>query len=87
MVTDNFTGIAKFVAKLAYIYVVCNTYIPRVYIRMPFADSTVLIRLPFLSSTVQLDLTLAPARGRQKHELKFMKYNSVIRNHESEFSN
>ena len=33
MVTDNFTSIAKFVAKLAYIHVVCNTYIPRVYIK------------------------------------------------------
>ena len=44
MVTDNFTGIAKFVAKLAYIYVVCNTYIPRVYIRMLVASCIAIAR-------------------------------------------
>ena len=32
MGTNNFTYIANFVAKSAYKYVVCNTYIPRVYI-------------------------------------------------------
>ena len=32
MGTNNFTDTAKFVAKSAYMYVVCNTYIHRVYI-------------------------------------------------------
>ena len=32
MGTNNFTYIANFVAKSAYKYVICNTYIPRVYI-------------------------------------------------------
>ena len=34
MGTNNFTDIAKFVAKSAYTYVVCNTYIHRVYISL-----------------------------------------------------
>ena len=34
MGTNNFTYIANFVAKSAYKYVVCNTYIPRVYISL-----------------------------------------------------
>ena len=33
MGTNNFADIAKFVAKSAYTYVVCNTYIHRVYIK------------------------------------------------------
>ena len=32
MGTNNFTCTAKFVAKSAYTYVACNTYIQRVYI-------------------------------------------------------
>jgi hypothetical protein len=35
MLTNKFTHIAEFVTKVAYIYVVCNTYIPKVYIKMP----------------------------------------------------
>ena len=34
MLTNKFTSIANFVAKLAYKHVMCNTYIPRVYIKM-----------------------------------------------------
>ena len=34
MGTNNFTDITKFVAKSAYTYVVCNTYIHRVYIKV-----------------------------------------------------
>ena len=33
MGTNNFTYIANFVAKSTYMYVICNTYIPRVYIK------------------------------------------------------
>ena len=40
MGTHNFTDIAKFVAKSAYTYVVCNTYIHRVYIKMPACSCT-----------------------------------------------
>ena len=34
MGTNNFTYIANFVAKSAYKYVICNTYIPKVCIKM-----------------------------------------------------
>ena len=40
MLTNKFTSIASFVAKLAYKHVICNTYIPRVYIKMPAIDFT-----------------------------------------------
>ena len=38
MCTYKSTYIASFVAKLAYIHVACNTYIPKVYIRLPAVD-------------------------------------------------
>ena len=67
MGTHNFTDIAKSVAKSAYTYVVCNTYIHRVYIKMLGASSTV------LPTTIR-----APAEaGIRKHESNFSESKSM----------
>ena len=81
MGTHNFTDIAKSVAKSAYTYVVCNTYIHRVYIKMLVASSTVLT-CPSLTALSYLPLSA----HLRKQEAGFMKCNSGIRKHESNFS-
>lgn len=83
MGTYNFTCIAKFVAKLTYMYVLCNTYIPRVYIKKYLYQFHRHNKIPSSISQAQP----SPPKIWRIHESKFTKCNSGIVNHESEFSN
>ena len=59
MGTNNFTDIAKFVAKSAYTYVICNTYIHRVYISL----SVVALSMCFIGMKKNLE---GAARSRSQ---------------------
>ena len=59
MGTHNFTDIAKFVAKSAYTYVICNTYIHRVYISL----SVVALSMGFIGMKKNLE---GAARSRSQ---------------------
>ena len=69
MGTNNFTYIANFIAKLAYIYVICNTYIPRVYISFHVvALSTNATLWKKLNLAKQERKFMNPKSGKIKHE-------------------
>ena len=78
MGTYNFTCIAKFVAKLTYMYVLCNTYIPRVYI-LVYVNSTALIKI--WSTSISQPCAPADKIGG------FMNQKSGIGKHDSNFMN
>ena len=69
MGTNNFADIAKFVAKSAYIYVVCNTYIQRVYIKMLAIPARANIAVVSISPRLRMRCN----SGIGKHESNFMK--------------
>jgi len=60
MLTNKFTSIANFVAKLAYKHVMCNTYIPRVYIQLLSKGITAVKKCPLMESL----LSPPPPRAR-----------------------
>ena len=73
MCTYKSTCIASFVAKLAYIHVACNTYIPKVYINV-------------LAHMHRLEPKFLRFEIRESEFMNFpslVKFNSVIRSHES----
>ena len=73
MGTNNFTCTAKFVAKSAYTYVACNTYIQRVYIDVSFFHR-------HFKDVSDSHRHLPPLWGEIPETRKFLKYNSGIRN-------
>ena len=93
MCTYKSTCIANFVAKLAYIHVACNTYIPKVYIRLLSYGITAVKKNACSGNHCCYPIPTARANSGIKiqeigfSEMQFMKYNSVILNHESKFSN
>ena len=78
MGTYNFTCIAKFVAKLTYMYVLCNTYIPRVYIKKYLYQFHRHNKIPSSISQAQP----SPPKIWRIHESKVRNYKSGIRSHE-----
>ena len=86
MGTNNFTCTAKFVAKSAYTYVACNTYIQRVYIYLH-----VFIQHRH-SCMYSLNIgTYPPLGGNPRnskiHEMQFRNQKSGIGKHDSNFMN
>ena len=75
MLTNKFTSIASFVAKSAYKHVICNTYIHKVYIKLPAITN--IAEIPARALIAVVVSRLSPQeRG-----------NTGIRIHESNFTN
>ena len=83
MCTYKSTCIANFVAKLAYIHVACNTYIPKVYINVLAHMHRLRIALARMHRLEPKFLRFEIRESEFMNFPSLVKFNSVIRSHES----